>query len=148
MAFTAGRGQATIFQSANGWEDEVLNDIAGDAKVRAGVTAQAEKIAGAAKANVSNMAGTADARGLANGRNGKPGVKDMIGVKPIKEYERVLFHKGTRIPVALVFSDSKYSQWLEYGHGHRLPAMRFMLAAARSVGGGKWIPRGRSKGAR
>jgi hypothetical protein len=65
-------------------------------------------------------------------------VLEEMGVKPVKDFERRKIASGTTVPVALVVSDSQFSQIAERGGGPRTPATFYMLNAAWSRAGGDW----------
>jgi hypothetical protein len=65
-------------------------------------------------------------------------VRDWMGTKPVKDFERERLAQGSTIPVALVISDSKFSQIVEVGGGPNTPASHYMLNAGWSRAGGDW----------
>lgn len=65
-------------------------------------------------------------------------VRDWMGVKSVKDFERKRLAEGSTIPVALVISDSKFSQIVEVGGGPKTPATHYMLNAGWARAGGDW----------
>jgi hypothetical protein len=119
-------GITVEYRSDPRFRERVANAIAADPKARAVVLTTAQSVASSAKTNV--LTGTGDNQAM------RQGVADRIRVKRVKTFRRKRREPvRSRIPVALVASDSMFSADVEWGHGPRVPGIRFLSNAARSV---------------
>ncbi len=106
-------------------QDEVVVDALPEGRgVKAAVTATANRVAAGARSNAVSVGGSRDTQRL--GRL----VAEEIGVKPVKPFRRKRIYPNTKTTVALVVSDSLFSQLIEYGSGGRVSMTRFMRSAA------------------
>jgi hypothetical protein len=124
-----------------GWEKIVADATANAPGARAACAAKAEEVEGSAKATLAAYGSTKRAQRLASL------VMDWMGTLPVKDFERKRIASGSEIPVALVISDSKFSQAVEWGGGPKTPATFYMLNAGWSRATGDWEFSARSRSA-
>lgn len=129
------------FTPAANWERKVANATAEARGAKEACASKAREIESGALAALAAYDTTKRTARLANL------VRDRLKVLPAGTFVREQLLPGTKIDVALVVSDSKFSGIVEYGGGPRTPATRFMTTAAWSGSSTKWEfhPRGRRR---